>query len=188
MSNKVIKAVGLCLLTVVAVVVVALGQMTDKPAKRVPKLSNDDVGVSSEAMPSADGAPGMPAGEGAEYAGGPIAWQTDLGRARDLANYNKGVVVVDVYTDWCGWCHKMDEVIYSNPKVAALGAHNVFVKLNAEDKDQGEEFARENGVRSFPTTIILDGEGHQLKVLTGYISSPDAFVQLVQTASKAVPR
>jgi thiol-disulfide isomerase/thioredoxin len=182
MRNTVIAAIGLCVLTVVAVFVVALGQTVDKPAKRIPKLSNDDVGVSSE-QPSSE-APGTPAGEAIEYAGGPIAWQSDLGRARDLANSNKGVVVVDVYTDWCGWCHKMDEVIYSNPKVAALSARNVFLKLNAEDKGQGEEFAHENGIRGFPTTIILDGEGHQLKLVTGYISSPDAFVQLVEAASK----
>jgi thiol:disulfide interchange protein len=26
------------------------------------------------------------------------------------------IVLVDAYTDWCGWCKKMDRDTYSNPR------------------------------------------------------------------------
>ena len=42
---------------------------------------------------------------------------------------------VDVYTDWCGWCKKMDKSTFADPAVAAYLAENFYpVKLNAEQK------------------------------------------------------
>ena len=29
-------------------------------------------------------------------------------------------VLVDVYTDWCGWCKKMDRAVYGHPQVQQL--------------------------------------------------------------------
>lgn len=164
----------------------AHAQTQEKPVKSVPKMTTDDAisppivrSVGDEDTKSSNR-------ETAEYSGGPISWENDLARARELASYKKGVIIVDVYTDWCQWCHKMDQVIYSSPKVAALSANNVFVKLNAEDGGQGAEFATQAGVTGFPTTFILDGEGHTLQVLAGYISQPDSFVKLVEKARSAI--
>src|SRR5258708_1256636 len=85
-----------------------------------------------------------------------------------------------VYTDWCGWCKRMDRVVYSDPKVASLGSEVVFLKLNAEDRGEGQQFARQNGVHSFPTTMILDRKGSVINKTRGYIGSPDQFISLVE--------
>jgi thioredoxin-related protein len=43
---------------------------------------------------------------------------------------------IDVYTDWCGWCKKMDKSTFSDSLVAAYINQNYYpVKLNAETKD-----------------------------------------------------
>ncbi|MFT6166187.1 MAG: thioredoxin-related protein [Vicingaceae bacterium] len=44
--------------------------------------------------------------------------------------------IVDVYTDWCGWCKKMDANTFTNPVIIKYITDNYWaVKLNAERKD-----------------------------------------------------
>ena len=41
--------------------------------------------------------------------------------------------IVDVYTDWCGWCKRMDQTTFKNPEVAQYINEKYWaVKLNAE--------------------------------------------------------
>ncbi|MCS6933655.1 MAG: thioredoxin family protein [Chitinophagales bacterium] len=45
-------------------------------------------------------------------------------------------LIVDFYTDWCGWCKHMMRTTYSNPTLAAYINQNFYpVKFNAEGKD-----------------------------------------------------
>lgn len=44
--------------------------------------------------------------------------------------------IIDVYTDWCGWCKHMMKTTYSNPNLANyINANFYAVKFNAETKD-----------------------------------------------------
>ena len=49
---------------------------------------------------------------------------------------NPKLIFVDVYTDWCGWCKKMDASTFGNPVIAKYMSENYYaVKFNAEGKD-----------------------------------------------------
>lgn len=111
-----------------------------------------------------------------------INWQKDLDKALNLAKANHGKVVVDVYTDWCGWCKKMDQTIYTNPKIIALSQKHVFLKLNAEDGGQGQRFAGRMDVDGYPTTIILDENGRSLNSVAGYPPSIQRFIELIENS------
>ncbi len=106
-------------------------------------------------------------------------------------------VVVDVYTDWCGWCKKMDAEAYSNDEVKKLLEENFVVyKLNAEGKDKltynGKKYTEEElsyyfEVFSFPTTIFLEPDGkvisfkydnYPMKNIPGYVKT-DEFKKLL---------
>lgn len=50
-----------------------------------------------------------------------------------LAQKENKILLVDVYTDWCGWCKVMDRKTYSNDTIIRkLNQNFVMVKLNPE--------------------------------------------------------
>src|SRR5512137_2126003 len=58
-----------------------------------------------------------------------LGWDAGLREAARLQR----PVLVDVYTDWCGWCKRMDRDVYARADVQAyLARRFVTVKLNAE--------------------------------------------------------
>lgn len=174
---------ALILSTVMAsIAICALAGAQSSPKRRTPALTNDDLGSARETfrLPESDVRPA--ANIEPEVVRSEIAWHRDLRRAIEAARADGKVIVADVYTDWCGWCKKMDQTIYSDPAIVALSRQEVFVKVNAEDGGQGQNFAREMRVKGYPTTMILDGAGRLLSVAEGYIASPRTFVELVQSA------
>ena len=45
-------------------------------------------------------------------------------------------IFIDMYTDWCGWCKKMDASTFVNPVIVKYMNDNFYaVKFNAERKD-----------------------------------------------------
>ncbi len=173
--------------TVIALIAIcALTSAQSSPKRRIPALTTDDLGSAREVVrPSAESEVQPSASRDPEVVRGTISWHRDLRRAIEVARAYGKLIVADVYTDWCGWCKKMDQTLYSNPTIVALSRQQVFVKVNAEDGGQGQNFAEQMRVKGYPTTIILDGTGRVLNIAEGYIASPQAFVELVQEARSA---
>ena len=48
-----------------------------------------------------------------------IKWLT-IEQAAERMKKEPRKIVIDVYTDWCGWCKKMDKNTFTDPKVVAL--------------------------------------------------------------------
>lgn len=114
---------------------------------------------------------------------------------------NPKMLLVDVYTDWCGWCKKMDKETFTDPKVIAHINKNFYaVKMNAEDTKRtfdfmGKEYteatmAAAMRVRSYPNFVIIEPKLQNIAQLPGY-RAPDAFLaglnDLVEKAFKAKP-
>ncbi len=97
-------------------------------------------------------------------------------------------VVVDVYTDWCGWCKKMDKTTFRNEEVVSYLNDNFYaVKFNAEQKADIEikekvykfvksgrngyhELAAEItfGKLSYPTVVFLDEKLDVIQPIAGF--------------------
>jgi thioredoxin-related protein len=89
------------------------------------------------------------------------------------------IILVDVYTDWCKWCKRMDSEVYADNAVAQyLGNNFIVSKLNAEssvrhsiDNSQAteREIAQAWGVTGYPATVFLASNGDPITVVPGYI-------------------
>ncbi|MEX0274611.1 MAG: thioredoxin family protein [Flavobacteriaceae bacterium] len=124
-----------------------------------------------------------------------LSWNEAMEKAQTDTHPKK--VFVDIYTDWCGWCKKMDRDTFQNPEVAAyMREHFYMVKLDGEGKDPIEykgkvynfvasgrrgyhEFAAAlmNGRMSYPTTVFLDEDVNMLSPVPGY-QKPGPFLEI----------
>jgi thioredoxin-related protein len=120
---------------------------------------------------------GQPAGD-PPAGDGDLKWKSFSEAIRD-AKHSGRLVLIDVYTNWCGWCKKMDRDVYADTAVIrALAGSFELVKLNAESatmheidgKDYSEKsIAQGYGVTGYPTTIFLTSSGEAITTVPGYI-------------------
>lgn len=96
---------------------------------------------------------------------------------------------IDVYTDWCGWCKKMDKSTFQDPKVIKYLNDNFYaVKFNAEqradiqyknhtlkyiDSDNGRgvhelAYALLDGRLGYPAFVYLDENQDRITISPGY--------------------
>jgi thioredoxin-related protein len=114
-----------------------------------------------------------------------LDWDAGIEQARATGK----PILVDVYTDWCGWCKRMDRDVYARPEIREfLTTRYVTVKLDAEASDaaryQGKNYssstlAERFKVTSYPTTIFLRANGDHILNVPGYVPA-DRFLLVLR--------
>jgi len=110
-----------------------------------------------------------------------IAWGDKFEPALAAAAKSKRTVMIDFYTDWCGWCKRLDADTYSDASVGKVCEKMVCVKLNAE---RVPEIARRYGVRGYPAIIFVNAKGDKINEISGYLP-PDKFKDRVNEILKS---
>ena len=104
-------------------------------------------------------------------------------------------IFIDVCTDWCGWCKKMDKVTYQDSTVAAYINENFYaVQFDAECNDTivfaGYTFVNDGGQGgrrgthqlavallqgklSYPTCVFMNEKNQLLTTVPGYREPKD---------------
>jgi thiol-disulfide isomerase/thioredoxin len=106
-----------------------------------------------------------------------IAWAKSFEEAQASAKESARLVMVDFYTDWCGWCKRLDATTFKDDRVVKQSSSYVPVKVNAEK--EGAELAKKHDVSGFPTILFLNGEDVVGRI-NGYLA-PSAWVETVDT-------
>jgi thioredoxin-related protein len=106
-----------------------------------------------------------------------LTWHKyDEGLAK--AEKEKKHILIAFYTNWCGWCRRMDQLTYADEEVKkVLNEDYVAIKVNAQSKEKVKvdekeitemEVAGTFRVRSYPTTWFLKYSGEKIAPYYGY--------------------
>jgi len=93
-------------------------------------------------------------------------------------------------SDWCGWCIKLMNEVFSKPEFISYANDNlVLLNLDFPRKTQlppaqtkaNEELASKYNIEGFPTVILLDSSGTKIGQ-TGYQpGGPDKYISHLKT-------
>ncbi len=122
------------------------------------------------------------------FAQAPVKWYS-FEEALELQEVEQRKILIDVYTEWCGWCKRMDKSTFQKTHIANYLNENYYpVKLDAEQKadinfagqnfsfvDQGKgrsyhEFALAvtKGQLSYPTLVFIDEGMNIIQSIPGF--------------------
>ena len=110
--------------------------------------------------------------------GGPardlLPWESGYEAALARAGSEDKPVMIDFYTDWCGWCKKLERETYTDTRVQEALSSFVLVKLNGDR--EGRKLAANMGVRGYPTLVFLNPQGQEIGRIPGFMG-PEPFLE-----------
>ncbi len=104
-------------------------------------------------------------------------WQTDFAQASKTARQSGKYMLVDFSgSDWCGWCIKLEDEVFSKPQFKNYAKKSLVCVLvdfpqskyqSNEQKEQNRKLSERFAVEGYPTVIILSPSGKYVAT-TGY--------------------
>jgi thioredoxin-related protein len=99
-----------------------------------------------------------------------------------IAQKKGKIMLVDLYTDWCGWCKRMDRDTYAKTEIiGAINEDFIAIKFNPEitgvtytfegKKYTGDQLANvisQNQLSGYPTTVFYYPKAKKTNVVGGY--------------------
>jgi len=95
-------------------------------------------------------------------------WNKTFAQAQQKAKAKNALIFVDLWAEWCGWCHKFEQDVIPSQAFQNATDSMVLLRLNTEDQGDGTQFARRYNVSSLPTFLILDRDGIIVGIIRGY--------------------
>jgi protein disulfide-isomerase len=126
-------------------------------------------------------------------------WLTDISAAQTKAKAENKLIFLDFTgSDWCGWCMKLKEEVFSQPEFDSFANEYLVLvevdfprkkSLPAAQTQANEALAKKLGITGFPTIVIFDADG-KLVGNTGYLpGGAKAYVaELQKIAGDKLPK
>jgi thiol:disulfide interchange protein len=103
---------------------------------------------------------------------GPTKWEHDYQSALKRAKAEKKVVFMDLWTEWCGPCLRLQKDIFPTAEAQAALAKVVPFSALVQKRDgtpvaEGTKLSEQFKLNAFPTMVILDADGKELRRQVG---------------------
>jgi protein disulfide-isomerase len=122
----------------------------------------------------------------AQAVAGELEWLTDLSQAQAKAKTEKKMVLLDFTgSDWCVWCVRLKEEIFSKPEFSDYARKNLLLvevdfprkkPMSEQQKKANRALADKYGIKGYPTLIILDSDGKKAGELGYMRGGPKPFI------------
>lgn len=116
------------------------------------------------------------------FAGG--TWHKSIAPAQKAAKANNQLILVDMFAEWCGWCHRFEQEVFPAEAFQNATEDVVLLRLNTEDQGEGTKLARQYQVTSLPTFLVLAPDLSLAGVIRGYSPAPQFVQMLAETRTK----
>jgi len=111
-------------------------------------------------------------------------WNKSYADAQKKAKSGNRLIFVDLFADWCGWCHKMEQEVFPSETFQKATDDMVLLRLNTEDGGDGTKLAQRFNVNSLPTFLILTADDSVAGVLRGYAPAKEFVNEMKVTQGK----
>ena len=118
-----------------------------------------------------------------------VNWEQNYDAGLEKAKKDKKLVMVDMYTDWCGWCKRLEEEILTKSEFKNYAKEKlILVKLDFPRQieqsealqNQNRTLAAQYAIKGYPTVIVLDPAGRAVKQLGYQEGGPGPFVSALR--------
>lgn len=127
-------------------------------------------------------------------------WLRNLAAAQTQAKSQNQLILVDMFADWCGWCHRIEREVFPSEAFQNASKDLVLLRLDTEDRGEGTRLSRQWGVTSLPTFVMLTPDLEIVGYIQGYapsgpfsarvtelIDTQKRFVALTSKGERATP-
>lgn len=102
-----------------------------------------------------------------------INWESDFDVSVEKSKSENKIIMMDIYTDWCGACKEMDKNTFKNKSVIDNSTNFIALKFNPEKMSNGKDILKKYNILGFPTMLFINSDGFILKRIVGYIESDE---------------
>ncbi|MDP1832416.1 MAG: thioredoxin family protein [Geothrix sp.] len=111
---------------------------------------------------------------------GPTRWEHDYQSALKRAKAEKKVIFMDLWTEWCGPCLHLQKNVFPTAEAQAALAKVVPFSSLVQKRDgtpvaEGTRLAEQFKLNAFPTMVILDANGKEIRRQVGAFNTGAQF-------------
>ncbi len=108
-------------------------------------------------------------------------WHKTVAAAQKVAREKNQLILVDMFAQWCGWCHRFEREVFPSEVFQNATSDIVLLRLDTEDKGEGTKYAQKFAVTQLPTFLLLAPDLSLAGMIRGYAPPKDFVVSLNKT-------